>query len=237
VTGRARELLDEITVAFEAARDPARAAPMRAYMKDHFAFLGIARPERDRLEKPLLQRLRRQPLTESEVDELARAAWEREAREYQYFALSVLRRHGKHLGPCFMDTAHHLITHRSWWDTVDELASHLVGPLVRRHPELVATLDGWIALPGPEAMWLRRTAILHQNRYGADTDQERLFRYCLHCAGETEFFIRKAIGWALRDHSRTAPAAVQRFVREHGERLSGLSRREALRHVGDAGAR
>lgn len=90
-------------------------------------------------------------------------------------------------------------------------------------------MDEWIA---SEKIWLARTAILHQTRYKADTEEDRLFAYCLRRASDTEFFIRKAIGWALREHAKTNPAAVRRFVRENEALLSGLSKRDALKHLG-----
>ena len=126
----------------------------------------------------------------------------------------------------FIDTARELVTTKSWWDTVDSLASHTVGRLVRTHPELVAVMDEWI---GSDDIWLARTALLHQLTWKNDTDAERLFAYCLRRASEKEFFIRKAIGWALREYSKTDEAAVRAFVAEHRATLSGLSRTEALR--------
>ena len=105
-----------------------------------------------------------------------------------------------------------------------------VGDLVRRDPSLVAVMDRWIDSPD---RWRARTAILHQLRFKHDTDVERLFRYCTARATEPEFFIRKAIGWALRQHAWTDPDAVVAFVRAHPE-LSALSTREALRNVNAA---
>ena len=121
------------------------------------------------------------------------------------------------------------ITTRPWWDTVDDLAQNTVGPMVRGdRARLRPVLDAWAA--GPD-LWLARTAILHQNRYRADTDPDQLYAYCRRRAGDTDFFLRKAIGWALREWSRTDPDGVERFVRDHHDELSGLSRREALKHI------
>ncbi|MEX2081800.1 MAG: DNA alkylation repair protein, partial [Dehalococcoidia bacterium] len=105
------------------------------------------------------------------------------------------------------------------------LAANVAGRLVRDHPELAGTMDRWVEA---EDMGLARTAILHQLRFKGATDSQRLFRYCEQKAPETEFFIRKAIGWALREYSKTDAGAVRRFVAEHDGELSGLSRREAL---------
>jgi 3-methyladenine DNA glycosylase AlkD len=142
--------------------------------------------------------------------------------------VDLLRRHIGVCGAGFLGTARTLITTRPWWDTVDELAVHVVGPLVARFPGLAETMDDWIADPD---VWLVRTAILHQNGYRAATDAQRLFAYCAAQAGHRDFFVRKAIGWALREYARTDPAAVRDFVAEHRAGLSGLSIREALKHL------
>jgi 3-methyladenine DNA glycosylase AlkD len=109
---------------------------------------------------------------------------------------------------------------------VDALAARVIGPIVARHPAAVSTMDAWLA---DDDMWLARTAILYQLTYAERTDADRLFRYCLARAGHRDFFIRKAIGWALRQYAKTDPAAVRSFVTAHASQLSPLSRREALK--------
>jgi 3-methyladenine DNA glycosylase AlkD len=121
-----------------------------------------------------------------------------------------------------------LISTKSWWDTVDALAAGVVGSLVRRHPELRSTMDEWLA---GDDLWLTRTAILHQLNHREATDAAWLFAACAARADHRDFFIRKAIGWALRQYARTDPDAVRAFVAAHRDRLSGLSVREALRHL------
>ena len=126
-----------------------------------------------------------------------------------------------------MPAIRQLIVTKSWWDTVDALAAHVVGVMVARQPVLLSTMDEWVV---SDELWLIRTAILHQLRYKSQTDTERLFRYCAQHAGHKDFFIRKAIGWALREYARTDPDAVRRFVKTQSA-LSGLSVREALKHL------
>jgi len=104
----------------------------------------------------------------------------------------------------------------------------VAGALVAAHPELVAVMDAWM---DSDSLRLTRVAILHQERYAPRTDRDRLFAYCLHRAGDREFFIRKAIGWALRSSARVAPEAVACFLAGNGHLLSSLSRREAERGV------
>lgn len=110
------------------------------------------------------------------------------------------------------------------------LASNSVGPLVVAFPDhMLPLMDEWIK---DDNLWVRRSAILHQLKYGTSTDTERLFRYCTTCMHETDFFARKAIGWALRSYARHDALAVQQFVHDNQEHLSPLSVREALKHVG-----
>jgi 3-methyladenine DNA glycosylase AlkD len=222
----ARTVLSRLTTLYPAAADEARAPAMRAYMRDQFPFLGIPGPQQQALAREVVAGLARP--TEGDLRHVALACWDRPEREYQYFACGWLRRHAKVCSAGFLDTARHLIVTKSWWDTVDALAAHLVGPLVARHAALVSTMDAWAR---EENVWLARTAILHQLRFKEATDEARLYRYCLLRADHRDFFIRKAIGWALREYAKTAPERVRAFVRTHEGRLSGLSVREALKNL------
>ncbi len=225
-TPLADEIMDRLSRSFEGARDPQRAVPMAAYMRDQFPFLGIPGPTQKMLTRSVLAGLGRP--SEADLRAVALACWQRPEREYQYFACGWLRRHARTCGAEFMDTARELIVTKSWWDTVDTLAVHVVGTLVSRRPQLVAVTDAWIRDPD---RWLIRSAILHQLTYQEATDADRLFRYCAAHASHQDFFVRKAIGWALREYARTDPAAVRTFVAAHHSRLAPLSVREALRHL------
>ena len=160
--------------------------------------------------------------------ELTDAAWARDEREYQYVACWLLKRRARSLTSATLPAAQRWITTKSWWDTVDGLAQHVVGTLVRRDRSLDPTMAAWLV---DDNIWLARTAILHQERWGVDTEPEWLFHACVTRAGDTEFFLRKAIGWALRSYSYVDPDAVERFVRDHDAELSGLSKREALKAI------
>ncbi|WP_213455907.1 DNA alkylation repair protein [Rhizomonospora bruguierae] len=222
----AEEILNRLTSTYAAAQDPARATAMTAYMREQFPFLGLPAPAQSRLSREVLAGLPRPD--EATLDAVARACWALAEREYQYFACGLLRRRVKVCSPGFLATARYLVENRSWWDTVDTLAAHVVGPLVLAHPELAAELDRWIA---DENLWLVRTAILHQLTGKERTDADRLFAYCTARAGHPDFFIRKAIGWALREYAKTDPAAVRAYVRGQHARLSPLSVREALKNI------
>jgi 3-methyladenine DNA glycosylase AlkD len=226
----ATAFLQRLTDAYESHRDEARAVAMAAYMRDQFPFLGIPTPARARLDRQAAQGLG--PPAEPELIAVAHACWRRPEREYQYAACALLRRHVRRCSAGFLPTAERLLTAKSWWDTVDDLAQNVVGPLVGAHPQLTATMDRWI---GHENAWLVRAAILHQQRYKGQTDVERLLRYCLARADDHRFFVRKAIGWALREYSKTDADAVIGFVREHEHELSGLSKTEALKWLARRG--
>ncbi|HEY8471623.1 MAG TPA: DNA alkylation repair protein [Natronosporangium sp.] len=226
-TPLAEEIMDRLTRAYEGARDPERAVPMAAYMRNQFPFLGIPSPTQKALTRTVLAGLARP--TEPDLAAVALACWQRPEREYQYFACGWLRRHARLCGPDFIETARYLLVTKAWWDTVDALAAHLVGPLVAMHPKLVATTDAWLT---DEDRWLVRTAILHQLTFKEATDAARLFRYCAVQAGHPDFFVRKAIGWALREYAKTDPAAVRAFVASQQPRLAPLSVREALKNLG-----
>ncbi|MGH3736704.1 MAG: DNA alkylation repair protein [Micromonosporaceae bacterium] len=164
----------------------------------------------------------------AELTSIALACWELPEREYPYFATDLLVRYADRLGADALPTVARLITVKSWWDTVDLLATRVVGSLVRRHPSLRTTMDAWSRA---ENLWLVRTAILYQLHERERTDLERLFGYGRAQAGHPDFFVRKAIGWALRHYARTDPDAVRRFVAVHTGELSPLSVREATKHL------
>jgi 3-methyladenine DNA glycosylase AlkD len=196
---------------------------MTAYMRNIFPFLGIPSPARLALERDALAGLPRP--SEADLIAASRSLWTLPEREYQYAALGLLSRNARALSPDFITVARELITTKSWWDTVDSLAAQVVGPIVLRNPALRTEIDRWAV---DEDFWVARTAILHQLKAKKQTDAVRLFRFCELRSADTEFFIRKAIGWALREYSKTDAAAVREFVAEHETTLSGLSKREAL---------
>jgi 3-methyladenine DNA glycosylase AlkD len=220
----ASTLLDRLEPTYRAAADPVRAVPMRAYMRDQFPFLGVPAPQQTQLARAVLAGVGRPG--EDDLRIVATACWNLPEREFQYFACGYLRRHHSVLSSVFLDTVRQLLVEKSWWDTVDTLAAHVVGPLVLRSPNLVSTMDSWL---DSDDLWLTRTAILHQLAYKTHTDAGRLFRYCAARADHPDFFIRKAIGWALREYGKTDPEAVRAFVAQTS--LSGLSRREALKNL------
>ncbi|MGW2834727.1 DNA alkylation repair protein [Streptomyces sp. NPDC001286] len=220
-------VLERLTAVYADAADPARAAPMRAYMKDVAPFLGLTTPVRRALSRVVVDGLPRPD--ETDCAAIALRCWRLPEREYQYFAVDYVRRHARVCSSAFLPVARHLVGTRSWWDTVDLLAAHVVGALVAADPALTADMDAWIA---DDDLWIARTALLHQLRYKERTDTRRLFAYCLRQSGHPDFFIRKAIGWALREYARTDPEAVRDFVARERGRFAPLTVREALKNIG-----
>ena len=222
-------LYTQVDAALRPLADAQQALPMRAYMLDQFAFLGIrAAPRRQALRG--LPRLN--TWTAHDLLALADKLWAAPEREFQYVAVDLLPKYHRQLGMDSVAQLLELVQRKSWWDTVDALAG-VVGDIVLRARATDAhaqrAMDECLVHPH---LWVRRIAMLHQLGWKAQTDQERLFRYALALSGETDFFIRKAIGWALRDHARSQPEAVRRFLENHANQFSGLTRREAGKHLG-----
>jgi 3-methyladenine DNA glycosylase AlkD len=220
--------LTDIENALRALANPQQAVPMKAYMLGQFEFLGIrAGPRREALKQL--------PPFNGTADDLldgVEALWRLPEREFQYAAIDLLARHHKRLTVADLPRILMRVQERSWWDTVDGLAG-VVGDIVLRakatQPDVQRHMDDCLT---HASLWVRRVAMLHQLGWREQTDQVRLFGYALALAPEKDFFIRKAIGWALRDHARHQPDAVRPFLMQHADRLSGLTRREAGKHLG-----
>lgn len=215
---------DEVVRALAPLADPARAAGMRAYMLDQFAFLGLPAPVRRAAVKALVAQPWASP---GALLEAAGQLWQRPEREYRYTAIDLLARHHRLLALDDVMALRALLETDPWWDTVDGLTAVLGDVLFADRAAGQAMMDGWI---GAASFWVRRAAMLHQLGWRLETDRQRLFGYAAALAPEKEFFIRKAIGWALRDFARWDGAAVRDFVAAHEDALSPLSRREALKH-------
>jgi 3-methyladenine DNA glycosylase AlkD len=211
---------------YEASGDPVRALQMKKYMKDQYVFYGIPTPARRAM---MNEHIREFGLPDwKEIEKIARNLWELDQREYQFTLVDLMNRMKKKLIPDNLPLLEYLITTKSWWDTVDGLSGWLVGELFMRHPELIPqTTKKWMASGN---IWLQRSCLLFQLKYKKDTDLELLFGFIEELEHHKSFWIRKAIGWTLREYSKTDPLTVQDFVDAHPE-LSGLSKREALKVI------
>ena len=180
-------------------------------MKTDMPFYGVQKPARAEILRDLVHRF--PPPDRAGYEELVHGLWDLPHREEKYLALGVARRFEEFVTPAALPLYRRLIVEGAWWDLVDEVATHLICDLVVGYPgEVWPAVDTWIE---DDDMWLRRSAIICQVGAKERTDAVRLFRFCEERSFEKEFFIRKAIGWALRQHARVDPDAVARFVIEH----------------------
>lgn len=216
--------------------DPDRAAAYQRYMKSALPFRGLAMPEFRALLRPLLADRSLAPADRAEWERTVRALWEDpDVRDERYAAIAVAGHRAARpwQDPDALPLYRHLIETGAWWDLVDAVAPRLVGPILRSYPDAVApVIRAWAV---DDDLWVRRAAILAQLGHRADTDTALLsdvleanLEGSLH---GREFFVRKAVGWALRQYARTDPEWVRAWVDAHSSRLSGLSRREALKHL------
>lgn len=230
-TSTPEALVTDLRMTMEAWADPERAEAQRAYMKSSLPFYGISAPD---LRTALRDPLRSHRLASFDDWSMAiRALWDTALhREEWYAALALVQyrwyrdwRTDMAALPLFL----HLIKTGAWWDVCDEIASRIIGPLLQTHrEEMTPVLVQWA---DHDHMWVRRVAILSQLKAKEETDTDLLRATIEPNLGDREFFMRKGIGWALREYSKTDPQWVADFVANHDDRLSGLSRREAMRLI------
>lgn len=220
-------LFSQLQQQFAQHADPERAAQKQAYMKSTMPFWGLVKPAIKTIAQPIITAYK--PATNEEyrsaVDHLFANATH---REEWYAAILYARAHKKYISADNCDLFISIVLKTQWWDIVDETAVHLVGKSLCAHPHLASRLKNWIH---HENMWVRRTALLTQLQYKKDTDFQLLAQLitCVH--HEKEFFIRKAIGWVLREYSKTNPKAVADFISLHKNTLSQLSIREGSKYI------
>jgi 3-methyladenine DNA glycosylase AlkD len=221
-----QEIVELLYKAHLGAANPARSAPMAAYMKNRHPFLGIAAPERQKLIKPVLPAFKK--LGNHQQMAIVRHFWLLPQREFHYLALDLARACRRNWTADWLDMFVAMVTQQSWWDTVDTLATDMIGPYCLAH--LPQRTDLMRALAKDPDMWLNRVAILHQLKYKSGTDIPLLIEIIDTCRNDKRFFIQKAIGWALRQQARLTPDLVVEYIDRSG--ISGLARREALKHLG-----
>jgi 3-methyladenine DNA glycosylase AlkD len=209
------------------AADPGKAAPMAAYMKTDMPFYGAQKKAR----VPVARAVRNAfpPASHAEYVAAVEALWALPHREEKYIALSYARSFDDFVEIDSLPMYRRLIVDGSWWDFVDEIASKLVGRVLEKERSAVTPIiRSWIP---DEELWLRRTSIICQLGHKSDTDTDLLGDACVGNLGDEDFFIRKAIGWALREYAKTDSDWVRRFVARRRGELSALSYREATKHL------
>ena len=215
--------VEELLENLKAVANPDDAAAMKAYMKNKFEFLGVKTPARRKLAKAFFKQQ-----TDSVIDwNFINESWSNPYRELQYAALDYLEIRKKLLTPSDLPHLKKLAQTKSWWDTIDFL-DRLVGSIIARFPETKEIILTWSR---DEDIWLRRLAIDHQLLRKEKTDTELLEKILVNNLGRTEFFINKAIGWALRDYSKTNPDWVRAFIERHQTEMAALSIREGSKYL------
>lgn len=211
----------DIFETLEQAANPEKAAGMSAYLKDQFAFLGIQKPERETLTKDFLKQKKKEP-----VDwEFIENCYARPEREFHYIAVDYILLIKDKLVPEDLNRLESLITRNSWWDTVD-MFNIPIGRMYLKYPQITETLKGWMTSGN---LWLRRMSIIFQLHLKKDTDTALLKEAIENNLASKEFFINKAIGWALREYSKTDSDWVRAFIASH--ELAALSVKEASKYI------
>jgi len=204
--------------------DPDKAAQMKAYMRGRFEYFGVPTPKRREVAKPYMNAAKK----DARVNwAFADRCWKQSYREFQYIAMDYLTMMKKLLTPADVPKIKKLLVTKSWWDTVDGL-DVIVGHIAMQFTDVKQTLLSWST---DKNFWLRRTAIDHQLLYRDKTDTALLEKIIVNNLGQTEFFINKAIGWSLREFSKTNPRWVRAFINKHKDNLAPLSIREASKYI------
>ncbi len=211
--------------AFETHRNPFYAEKMKAYMKGQFEYYGIQSSMRRDLQKYHIKSYGLP--VQSDFENIIKECWARKERELQYCGLELFDKYLRKNDEVFTGLIEHMVVNKSWWDTVDGIASWLIGTTFKRHPELIVPQTRkWMDSGN---IWLQRCCLLFQLKYKEATDTDLLYSYITELADNKTFWIRKAIGWVLREYSKTNPDTVIEFVNSH--QLSNLSRKEALKVI------
>lgn len=217
------DFIHTLEAEFAKHADAKVAFEQKQYLRGQFEYYGLKTPIRREVQKPFLAK--EFLPSKNEMKKIVQTCWEKPQREFHYFGQELALKYAKKLEKEDLPFLEYLITHKSWWDTIDHIATKLVKPYFKKFPELRnTTIDKWLA---SENMWLQRSSILFMLKDKEQTDLEYLEYVINSLLDSKEFFINKAIGWILRDYSRIDEDWVVDFVERTP--LEPLSKREALR--------
>lgn len=218
-----KDFIQQLEIEFKRNANAAIAAGQKAYMKDQFEFYGIKTPLRRKIQQPFLDK--RYLPSKTNLENTVKSLWLKPEREYQLFAQELTEKYVKKFEENDIALLEWMVVHKSWWDTVDFIATHLMGAYFKLYPSQIKKyVNKWLA---SKNIWLQRSAILFQLKYKNKIDTVLLASVINSLLGSKEFFINKAIGWILREYSRINPKWVIDFTNKAA--LHNLSRREALR--------
>lgn len=202
---------------------------MKGYMRNQFEFFGVKKPTRLKIGQQFFEEFGK-PII-SEIPDFVQLLWQQSERELQYFGNDINEKYVTKFPKLYLDHIEWCIKHKSWWDTVDTLAIRVVGEFFKIYPDLRhETTQRWME---SDNIWLQRVCIIHQLKYKEKTDVDLLFEYCKQLENSGEFFIQKAIGWALRAYSKTDEIAIIKFVEQTN--FSNFSNKEALKWLKNKG--
>jgi len=217
--------IDTLKIEFEKQINAKVASEQKAYMRNQFEFYGLKTTERRAIQKSFF--IKQHLPNKNELNRIVKTLWEKPQREYQYFSQELAFKYVKQLELEDIKLFEYMVTHKSWWDTVDFIAAKLMGAYFITYPEQKDSyVKKWLK---SNNIWLRRSALLFQLKYKEDLDTELLSSTIKALLGSKEFFINKAIGWVLREYSRTNPKWVAEFANKTV--LNNLSKKEALRLI------
>ena len=214
----------KVKEAFEFLRDEENARHMEAYMRDRFKFYGLQTPERRAVYKDVIARDKKVGVIDREFLE---QCWADKHREFQYLVTDYLRAMQKFLTYEDVPFVEQFIRSKQWWDTIDGL-DKTVGSIAFRDTRINELMLKWSV---DDDFWVRRLAIDHQLLRKHNTDEELLEKIIVNNFGSDEFFINKAIGWSLRDYSKTNPAWVRDFIDKYRDHMAPLCLREASKYL------
>jgi len=218
------EFINLLSEEFKIHADVVIAKQQKAYMKDKFEFYGLKAPVRRSLQKPFLDRKFLPP--KNELPNYVKALLQLPQREFHHVGQELAEKYVKLQEIENIALYEYMICTNSWWDSVDYIATKLLAPYFLKFPEQQQVyVDKWLE---SRHLWLQRSAVIFQLQYKEKTDTQLLSHAIKNLVGSKEFFINKAIGWALRNYSRTNPCWVVDFVNANPA-LHPVSRREALR--------
>lgn len=219
--------IDGITKIFTQNANTNRAKWSEAYLLNQFEFFGLVTAERRKLCKDYMKQ--NQLLNWKEVELIVKACWQLPQREYHYFAVELIAFYKKLWQPAIIKIIEYCLINKSWWDTVDHICSECLDDYFKQFPEQILPITSkWNT---SHNIWLQRSSIMFQKKFKHKTNTTLLAKYILHCCNSKEFFVQKAIGWALREYSKTNEEWVKKFVDKHQNQLSNFIKREALKRM------
>jgi 3-methyladenine DNA glycosylase AlkD len=224
------DYVNKVKVFFEKHQNQAEGEAMSKYMKNNFRFLGIPAPKRKDLFKVFFNTFPIPAYDETKM--LVKELFNLPEREYHYFAIQMLMKYKRSWSPTDIVYFEGLIITKPWWDSVDLISSKIISPYFIKYPNLAAPMtDSWSQ---SKNIWLKRVSIIYQLAYKKNTNTELLTNHILENASHHDFFVQKAIGWALREYSKTDYKWVLNFIIQNTS-LKTLSKREAIKWIDDKG--